>query len=139
MNVSTYDDRRVTRVVRYVVANLSRRVTLDDAAAVAGLEPLYFSKLFRRALARTFTAWSGWVRVEHAKELLRIPDLSITAIAAAVGYHDVTTFARTFRRFERVSPREYRKILSKMSGSPKKTENAESATGNAETNPGEVT
>jgi two-component system response regulator YesN len=129
----TYDDRRVARVVRYVVANLSRRVTLQDAAAVAGLEPLYFSKLFRKTVARRFTAWSGWIRVEHSKELLCIADLSITAIAAAVGYSDVTTFARTFRRCEGVCPREYRRRVVRNIDAREKTENAGRPTGNAET------
>jgi YesN/AraC family two-component response regulator len=74
----------------------------------------------------SFTEWNARVRIEEAKELLRSVDLSITAISASVGYDDVTTFERVFKRLEGVCPRAHRRRI---------TQNAESATLNAETLP----
>jgi two-component system response regulator YesN len=59
----------------------------------------------------TFAEWNARTRVAEAKGLLRIADLSITAVAANVGYEDVTTFERVFRRLEGISPREYKRSL----------------------------
>jgi hypothetical protein len=59
----------------------------------------------------TFAEWSTLVRIKQAKELLKVIDLSITGVAAAVGYSDVTTFARAFRKCESMSPRDYRMSL----------------------------
>jgi AraC-like DNA-binding protein len=58
-----------------------------------------------------FAEWSTLIRIKEAKELLKIIDLSITGVAAAVGYPDVTTFARVFRKYESMSPRDYRMKL----------------------------
>ena len=60
----------------------------------------------------SFAAWNARTRVEEAKRLLEIDDLSITAVAMAVGYRDVTTFERTFWRCEQLCPREYKRHIA---------------------------
>jgi len=107
-------DRRVARVVELVTRDLARRTTLTEAAEVAGLDRSYFSRRFRQITGMTFLAWNARIRISEAKRLLTVLDLSITAIAASVGYTDVTTFERVFRRVEGVSPREHRLLISKM-------------------------
>jgi len=106
-------DRRVARVLRYLTDDLTRRPTLSDVSRVAGLETTYFSKLFRAIIGIPYAEWSRRTRVGHARQLLETADLSITAIAAAVGYMDVTTFERAFRRVEGTSPRECRRLLQR--------------------------
>lgn len=102
-------DRRVARVLSYISRDLSIRVPLALAARIAGLEARYFSKRFHRTVGLGFAEWNERTRVEEAKRLLEIVDLSITAVAAAVGYVDLTTFERAFRRCEQLCPREYRR------------------------------
>jgi len=97
--------------MRLAAQDLSNRLNLDKAARLAGLAPTYFSKCFRRKVGITFAEWSAQLRVAEAKVLLKVSDLSITAIAATVGYSDMTTFERVFRRIEGVSPREYKRTL----------------------------
>jgi AraC-like DNA-binding protein len=104
------NDRRVARVLRLVAQDLSKRVTLRQAASAAGLQPAYFSRRFRAMTGMCFAQWSTRLRIEEAKTLLGIIDLSITAVAAAVGYSDVTTFDRAFRRVERMRPRQFRRV-----------------------------
>jgi AraC-like DNA-binding protein len=75
-------------------------------------------------MSMTFTQWNACVRVEEAKRLLVAIDLSITAVGASVGYEDVTTFERAFKRIEGICPRGYRRRI---------TRTAETETPNAET------
>ena len=124
-------DRRVARAIRYVAEDLTRRPTLADVSRVAGLEATYFCKRFRTVVGICYAAWSTRLRVQHATDLLMTADLSVTAIAAAVGYMDVTTFERAFRRIAGSSPTEYRRLL--VFGPVANTRNAESRTRNAET------
>ena len=117
-------DRRVARVLLYVTQDLTKRATCAAAARVAGLERAYFSKRFATVMRVSFTEWNARIRVDEAKRLLLAIDLSITAVSASVGYDDVTTFERVFRRLEGICPREHRRRI---------TRTAESATPNAET------
>jgi transcriptional regulator GlxA family with amidase domain len=124
------NDRRVQRVVHSIKHDLSRRPTLAEAGAIACLSPAHFSRCFYRTMGVGFAEWNACIRVEQAKDLLRFIDLSVTAIAASVGYLDATTFARVFRRVERMSPRQYR---SRNWRRPTTTTNAEFPARNAET------
>jgi transcriptional regulator GlxA family with amidase domain len=124
-------DRRIARVLDAVAGDLSKRVTLADAAAKAGLQREYFSRLFHRRTGMTFASWNARIRVDEAKRLLCVADLSVTAVAASVGYRDLTTFTRVFRRYTRMCPRQYRRTV--LHGSEtRKTRNAENMSMTAE-------
>ena len=105
------EDRRVARVIRIVKEDLSKRVSRDDAARIAHLEPAYFSRRFRKAIGASFTKWNRTLRIEKAKDLLAIVDMSVTNVASSVGYGDVTTFERCFRSQVGSTPREFRRSL----------------------------
>ena len=50
-------------------------------------------------------------RIEKAKQLLKIPDLSITYISQQVGFHDHSHFSKTFCKIVGVTPQKYRDQL----------------------------
>jgi two-component system response regulator YesN len=52
------------------------------------------------------------LRMIKARELLRDDRLSVKEVASQVGYTDGHHFAREFRRFDGMSPSQYRKISS---------------------------
>ena len=49
------------------------------------------------------------IRIEEACKLLLNTNLSVGQIAGAVGYQDTRHFSKVFRRYQNISPREYRK------------------------------
>jgi AraC-like DNA-binding protein len=101
-------DPRVARVVSLVARDLTVRVTRTEGARLASLEATYFSKQFRRVTGSTYKAWNVQIRIDAAKRLLATTNLKVSAVGAAVGYDDVTTFERNFRRCSGVSPSAFR-------------------------------
>ena len=101
-------DPRLERLSRHVLSNLSERLTLSRAAEVAGLERTYFSRFFHAVAGRTFSEWNRAIRMERAKALLLRRGPSILSIAITVGYTDITTFERAFKKYAGISPRAYR-------------------------------
>jgi two-component system, response regulator YesN len=57
----------------------------------------------------TLTDYINQLRIEEAKYLLDHSDDSVTAIASQVGYNDANYFSKVFRKWERVTPHDYRK------------------------------
>jgi len=130
-NTFPCSDRRICRAIAVLTQDLTQRTSLVEAAQIAGLTPNYFSSCFRKSVGVTFVGWSSRLRIGEAKRLLAIADLSITAVAASVGYADVTTFERVFRRLEGTCPRTYRRLFEKHGRAI--VRNAESNVRNAET------
>jgi AraC-like DNA-binding protein len=95
--------------MRFVTSDLAAWRSLADVARAAGLERAYFSVYFRKFVGCTFSQWNARIRVLTAKHLLEEGNARIGEIAAAVGYSDVTTFTRNFRKYARCAPREHRK------------------------------
>jgi AraC-like DNA-binding protein len=111
---------------------LTKRATLAATAKVAGLERTYFCKCFRKHFGLSFLEWNTRARVEEARRLLvatKSP-VSAIAIALAVGFSDLTTFERNFKKVAAVSPRRYRQ---QQDGAVRNTRIAENFTRNAET------
>jgi AraC-like DNA-binding protein len=98
----------LSRVIRYVRGNLARRVSLADAAAAADLSPGYLAHLIKKETGRTFVDLVTERRMEKAQELLVHTSLRVAEVAAAAGFEDEAYFARRFRQWFRLPPREYR-------------------------------
>ena len=99
---------RLTPVLRYVEANLSKPISLGEAAQAAGLERKYFSAFFRSKVGVPFTEWIRLLRVDRAETLIQHCDDSITRVAFAAGFRELRTFERVFKRHVGVTAREYR-------------------------------
>lgn len=99
---------RLSPVLQFVTAHVSKPISLDAAAKLAGLERKYFSAFFHSKVGVTFTEWIRILRVRRASELMRAHDDSIPRIAFAAGFQDVRTFERAFKRYVGMSPKAYR-------------------------------
>jgi AraC-like DNA-binding protein len=49
------------------------------------------------------------LRIEESKQLLETSDEPVEEIAEKVGYQDIASFRRVFRRYVGVSPADYRR------------------------------
>lgn len=105
-------DRRLVRAARYVTRDLSRHPSLADVARIAGLERCYFCKLFQLTFGVGFSVWNRCIRIEHASVLLRNSCASVTAIAMSVGFENLTTFERNFKKCTSLSPHRYRRMYA---------------------------
>ena len=100
--------RRLGAVASFVRANLDQPIDLARAATVAGLSEKYFSAYFRQRVGVGFHRWLTALRVEKAAELFRSSDDGITQVAFEVGFRDIRTFERNFKRHFAMTPRHYR-------------------------------
>ena len=98
----------LARVMRHVREHLAQRITLGDAAAAADLSPNYLAHLIKKETGKTFVDLVTERRMEKAQELLKHTSLRISEVAAAVGFEDEAYFARRFRQWFRLAPRDYR-------------------------------
>ena len=104
----THGDTAVLKAQEWVHIRDGRDVFLTSMAA-AGLERRTFLRRFANATGMTPIEYCRAVRIARARELLECGNTPQKEIAESLGYEDVASFARVFRKITGLAPGAYRK------------------------------
>jgi AraC-like DNA-binding protein len=107
--VRPQDRRRAVEAALWIDANSRDPIDLEQAARQVDLSAFHFLRVFSRVLGVTPHQYLLRSRLRHAAQRLADDAGSITDIAYAVGFGDLSNFVRTFHRAAGVSPRDFRK------------------------------
>jgi AraC-like DNA-binding protein len=109
---------RLRRVTEYIREHLDQNIKLAQLGAVVYMSPFHFARLFQRTTGLPPHRFVVRSRIERATALLGTPELSIAAIARAVGFRNPSHFSTVFRRNTGVTPRVYRAQLLRQAKPP---------------------
>lgn len=84
-------------------------VTLELLKARFHYQEDYYNRLIKKNTGFTFSAYLQHLKIEKAKELLRVTSLSVHEIAQQMGYSDDAYFYRQFKKQTGVTPHVFRK------------------------------
>lgn len=82
----------------YIREHYAENVRHSDLEQAAGLSRNYIIVQFKREFGRTPMQYLTWVRIQKARELALQTNLSVSEIASQVGYADVHTFGKMFKK-----------------------------------------
>jgi AraC-like DNA-binding protein len=102
-------ERSLQRAEEYLRRHYADRVTLEQAAQVAGFAPTYFSVLFHEKQRMTFADYLSSLRIARAKELLAGTSLSLSRVAELSGLATRQYLCRVFKQRTRETPDAYRR------------------------------
>lgn len=108
---NSHHDELIIKVQEWMQKHYQQTICMADLAATYGLNMRTFNRRFRLAANKTPTGYLQEIRINQARELLKHSNLSITEIAFAVGYQDVSYFTGLFRRLHDVTPNAYRRLV----------------------------
>jgi AraC-like DNA-binding protein len=97
-----------------VFQNIRNRHMVSDYAAMLNISPSHLNKLVRMITHKAPTKWIDEAIVQEAKVLLSQSDFPISEVAIQVGFEDQSYFTRLFKRYEGMTPTEFRRMI-KMS------------------------
>jgi transcriptional regulator GlxA family with amidase domain len=86
----------------------ARPLDVAALARAALMSPAHFSRQFRAAYGETPYAYLMTRRIERAKALLRLGDLSVTEVCIAVGCSSLGSFSARFTEIVGETPTAYR-------------------------------
>lgn len=113
-NNTTASQKVIQKANEYIEENYSRDISLNEIAEYVHLSSSYFSRLYKQVTKGNLVDFINSVRIRHAKKLLVTSSHDIDYIAFAVGFNTHNYFTTVFRRFEDMTPSEYR--MMKMRG-----------------------
>lgn len=103
------DSERMQVACHYILKHFAEEIDHRELAARVHLVPSSFCRLFKKVTRKTCTQFINEIRLGHACRLLMETEDSITAIAFACGFRNLSNFNRRFREHYGMSPRDYRK------------------------------
>lgn len=98
--------------VNYINNNLYNAITVRELTEIVGISQPYLFKIFTEKFGKSPKQYISDRKLVYAQKLLRETDLTITQIAASVGFGDVLVFSKFFSGHVGVSPRKYRERLA---------------------------
>ncbi len=100
---------RLKAVLADVKARYAERLTVAEAASLAGYSEAHFMRVFKEETGQTFVGYLNDYRLTAATYFLRETDESIGNIAVSCGFDNGSYFIRRFRARYGKTPSEYRK------------------------------
>ncbi|GAA3412491.1 AraC family transcriptional regulator [Paenibacillus hodogayensis] len=103
------DIQSITRVLDYMRARLSDKLSVEDLAKFAHFHPRYFISVFKSMTGFSPMQYMAKLRYDRACSLLRTTNLSMNEIADRVGILP-DYFTKFFKHHSGVSPTSYREL-----------------------------
>ncbi len=106
------DRERLQVVFDQIDQKYMQNLTAKEMARICNMSYSYFSRFFKSAIGKSFTAYLNHVRLTEAEKLLVTTSKTITEISMETGFSSTSYFISQFRRHKNVSPRQFRQKLT---------------------------
>lgn len=116
-------DPRQERLLGWIGENYRQNITLQQFAAMEGINPYYLSHYIKEHLGFTFTQYVTELRTAHAAHLLESTDRTILDILLDSGFSDYRYMRKAFQERFHCMPKEYRSASKAQKLPPAEDEN----------------
>ncbi len=103
----------IARIMEWIKANYINPITIADIACEFGYNPDYLSSLFKKTTGTTLINFINKTRIDISKSLISSYDISIKEAAYSCGFTDEKYFLKTFKKFEGMTPTQYKKAFTR--------------------------
>lgn len=100
----------VEQSIEILKRQYDQNISLDDICNEIAVSKNYFCYLFKREVGQSVWSYLTDIRINKAKELLENTDMKSYEIAFHIGYDNPSYFSKVFKKYENVTPNEYRQI-----------------------------
>ena len=104
----SYNSRRIEKVMSFLNNNFEKEILLSDAAKLAAMTEVAFSRFFKARTGKTFVDTLNEIRLGHASRMLIDTTHSISEIAYRCGFNNMSNFNRIFKKKKDCTPKEFR-------------------------------
>lgn len=98
------------QVMQYIKEHYNGEMIFEDIAKKLGISYSYLRKLVKEESGKSLMDNVNILRIEEVKRLLLHSNLNITQIAKEVGYQNVQSVNRFFKKYEGITPSEFKNL-----------------------------
>jgi AraC-like DNA-binding protein len=96
------------RIINYLNTHYRTEILFDKMADDLKISYSYIRKIVKSLTGKSVLDYINSLRVNEGKRLLRQTNMTIAEIASCLGYNNVQSFNRFFKKFEGITPGEFR-------------------------------
>ena len=97
-------DRRIKRVLRYIIDHYYEPLTVQSMADLVGLSAVYFGNFFQQETGMSFRQYLTSIRLNHADDMLNCGEYNVNEVSDACGFSDIFYFSKVFKESRGVPP-----------------------------------
>ncbi len=97
------------KLFEYIESHYNQKIKLEEAAKIYNLSYSYFSRYFKKVTGRTFKDYVDFVRISEVERLILSKTMNISEAAYEVGFCNISSFNRVFKRVRGYTPGEIKK------------------------------
>lgn len=113
-SIIKYNSYYVVKVKNYIEMNYHKDISLNDMAAMVGINSSYLSSLFKTEMKMSFVEYLNSIRIKQAKKIMKRGNIKIKEVYKKVGFNGYNYFFKVFKAMEEMTPNNYVKsIVSK--------------------------
>jgi len=100
--------KRLNLAKDYMDSFFHEEISLNDLSKICFLNPFYLLREFKKNFLITPHQYLMNVRLQQAAILLSESDISITELGKKIGFRDLSSFSKLFKRYSGLSPENFR-------------------------------
>ncbi len=104
----------IKHAIRYMIENHQKGVSLEDMAHYCHLSRYHFSHLFKKEVGTSVIDFFNKLRIDKSLFYLEKTEFTVQEIANQVGFRDSNYFSRSFKKYMKFSPTDYRRLKRKI-------------------------
>ncbi len=106
----------INSVLDWINQNFKEQINSQKLSQISNLNFNYLCKIFKNLTGQTITQYVNEQRIEHACYDIAMKNKSITEAAFSNGFNDLSYFAKTFKRYKGITPREFKAFAKRNIG-----------------------
>lgn len=105
------DKKHMVRIIDFIERNYARsEMDINLIVDETSLSYSHLRKIFKDNIGENLIDYLNKLRITQSKKMLRGTNLTINDIAQRVGYNNDRSFTRNFKKYEGITPGEFRNI-----------------------------
>lgn len=112
-NNRTSRSANLEKIVEWTRIHAMGNITVASIAKKFNYNKAYLSRFFKQGTGMSLQEYIHLQKISRAKDLLSRSMLSIKEISSTIGIHDEKYFMKLFKKYEKMTPTEFRQAFTK--------------------------
>lgn len=102
-------------IVQYLKTHLTEHISIEQLCKIFSISRSHLQRLFRHHCNLGVIEYFSYLKIQEAKEMIRMKQLNFTQISEKLGYTSIHYFSRQFKKITGMTPSEYNASIKAIS------------------------